>query len=78
MVADPMLEDMIRNQVDTNVVQKLNKLPPKDIPIGLLHGLQALVDDNRLSEANMMTKLFQDFFPKWLSEIKESIIFKTQ
>ena len=57
----------------------MNQLPPKDIPVGLLNGLKGLMDDNNLDDiTELMKPLFKDFFPKWLSEIKEQMIFKTK
>lgn len=78
MVAEPELKELVRQHINTNVIQKLNKLPPKDIPVGLLNGLVELMEDPQLEgETALTTPLFRDFFPKWLSEIKESIIFKS-
>ena len=68
----------MRHHVDKHIIQQLNTLPPKDIPIGLLNGLTGLVSDPHLNCTNLMAGLFKDFFPKWLSEIKEQIIYKTQ
>ena len=53
-------------------------LPVKDIPVGLLVGLRELVEDPNMEEAPLMEPLFQNFFPMWLSEIKEFIIFRTK
>ena len=72
MVAEPELKEQVRKHIDASVIQKLNKLPPKDIPVGLLVGLKDLMLDPQLEgETKLTTPLFRDFFPKWLSEIKE-------
>ena len=55
MVSEKELEDIVRQQVNTNIIQRLNKLPPKDIPIGLLNGLTSLLRDPLLQEQNLMT-----------------------
>ena len=37
------------------------------------------MDDTNLDDiTELMKPLFKDFFPKWLSEIKEQMIFKTK
>ena len=61
--------------VDNEIVKRLNSLPPKDIPVGLLKCLTDLVSDEELQARELMHNLFKDFFPKWLSEIKEQIIY---
>ena len=45
MVAEPDLKEQVRKHINMNVIQKLNKLPPKDIPVGLLVGLKDLILD---------------------------------
>ena len=78
MQAEEGQRDLVRSYVNTNIIQQLIKLPVKDIPVGLLNGLRELVDDQNLDEKQLMAPLFRDFFPMWLSEIKELIIFKTK
>lgn len=71
MRADAHLHDLVCHFVDINIIKRLNMLPAKDIPVGLLDSLRALVEDPNLDDKDMMTPLFTDFFPMWLSEIKE-------
>jgi hypothetical protein len=67
----------VRHYVDKEIVMQLNLLPPKDISVGLLDGLTSLVSNKVLGATDLVSNLFKDFFPKWLSEIKEQIIYKT-
>ena len=75
MVSEPELKINVRRYLNSNIILKLNSLPPKDIPVGLLDGLCTLMSDTNLNETKLMTHLFSDFFPKWLSEIKEQIVY---
>lgn len=78
MLAEEGLRGLVREFISANVIHQLVKLPVKDIPVGLLDGLRSLVEDPNLEEKELMAPLFRDFFPMWLSEIKELIIYKTK
>lgn len=77
-MAEADLTEQVRRHVLNHIIMKLNDLPPKDTSVGLLEGLESLADDTNLRETQMMAVLFKDFFPKWLSEIKELVIYKTK
>ena len=76
MLADIVLRGIVRQHISANVIHQLVKLPVKDIPVGLLDCLRSLVEDANLNEKELVAPLFHDFFPMWLCEIKELIIYK--
>ena len=55
VAAEPQFKEQVRKHIDSNVIQKLNKLPPKDIPVGLLIGLQELMEDPALEGETSLT-----------------------
>lgn len=71
-----MQEDAVRSHIDKNIISQLNRRPPKYISTDILYGIIELVSDKDLNETKLVSQLFKDFFPKWLSEIKELMVFK--
>ena len=55
MKADKDLEIAVHHHIDVNIVQQLNKRPPKHINSQILEGLKELVSDTELHATKLMS-----------------------
>ena len=74
MVAGKELEIQVMEQLNINVIKKLHTRNQRDIPVSILKGLTDLVERQQSHQKGLMNQLFMNFFPKWLTEIKEKTI----
>jgi len=58
-------------QLNKNVIGEMKEMNSNDIPVSILFGLKDLVEKQQSHQTNLMSQLFENFFPKWLSEIKQ-------
>ena len=58
------------------VIQKLDKRKPDEIPLSLLEGLHELV--RKSDQTELLRSLFETCFPNWLNDLKDDINRKKQ
>ena len=46
------------------------------ISVSILDGLKDMVEKQQSHQTNLMTQLFKDFFPLWLTEIRRQVDMK--
>ena len=61
-------------QLKKEVIMKLDKRNPEDIPVSLLIGLRELVEKSHQTE--LLNGLFETCFSNWLTDLKEYIVAK--
>lgn len=73
MVAGKDLEMLVMEQLNENVIKEISDYSSKDIPVSILIGLKDLVSKQQSNQTSLMSQLFENFFPKWLTEIKQNL-----
>lgn len=71
MVAGAELEEQVMEQLNSNVIKEMNDMNPNEIPVSILIGLKDLVEKQQSHQTNLMSQLFERFFPRWLKEIQQ-------
>ena len=74
MVAGKELEAQVMEQLQKEVIRKLDQRNPEDIPVSLLIGLRELVEKSHQTE--LLSILFETCFPNWLKDLREHIVTK--
>ena len=74
MLAGKELNDQVMEQLQKEVIQKLDKRNPEDIPVSLLEGLYELVQKSDQTE--LLRSLFETCFPNWLNDLRDHIVQK--
>ena len=76
MLAGKELNDLVMEQLQKEVIQKLDKRKPDEIPLSLLEGLHELV--RKSDQTELLRSLFETCFPNWLNDLKDDINRKKQ